>query len=469
MDREGEGWISLSPIDEGFLVELDGVPMFAVTTGDARASLGETPEVLANRASRTLRLVWAEAREQRNPAVLWTAALRVAIAGVILGLLLVALVKITRWLRQVVSARLTGHVRRLSHLGLGARFANTTLVTVARALVILSWLLELLAIYMFVAYSLSQFAFTRPIGQNLNESLLSLVSNAIYAVAGALPGLFIAVTIFLIARFVTQMSRAMFQQVARGRLQIGSLDAHTAPATRQIVNAAVWLFAIAMSYSYLPGAETEAFKGLSVILGIMVSIGAAGLVGQVASGMILVFTRSLLVGEYVRVQDCEGTVTHLGPFVTRIRTGLGEEVVVPNSLVVTNITRNFSRAADKGYVINVAVSIGYDTPWRHVHELLIEAADRLPAIKREPAPYVIQTALSDFYVSYTLVAHVDADSGNSRPAVSSELNAAIQDVFTRNGVQIMSPHYVSDPAQAKIPPEPHGQGKPVSPPSDTGR
>ena len=122
----------------------------------------------------------------------------------------------------------------------------------------------------------------------------------------------------------------LFKQVAAGQLKLGMLDAHTAPATRHIVNASLWLFALAMAYPYLPGAQTEAFKGLSVILGIMVSIGASGLVGQVASGVILVYTRALSLGEYVRIQECEGTVTEIGLFVTRLRNGMGTEFALPN-------------------------------------------------------------------------------------------------------------------------------------------
>ena len=147
--------------------------------------------------------------------------------------------------------------------------------------------------------------------------------------------------IFLAAWVVTRVSTEFFAHVETPPAGTGVLNAHTAPATRRIVNASLWLFAVAMAYPYLPGAHTEAFKGMSVILGLMVSIGASGLIGQFASGVMLVYTHALLVGEYVRIQDCEGTVTELGLFVTRLRTGLGEEIALPNALVLANVTRNF--------------------------------------------------------------------------------------------------------------------------------
>jgi small-conductance mechanosensitive channel len=246
----------------------------------------------------------------------------------------------------------------------------------------------------------------------------------------------------------------VFDAIAAGRLQFGTLDAHTAQATRQLVNIAIWLFAVAMAYPYLPGSHTEAFKGVSVLLGVMVSIGASGLVGQVASGLILVFTRALLVGEYVQIQESEGTVTELGLCVTRLRTGTGEQIALPNSLVLSNVTRNFSRNAPRGgFILDTTVTIGYDTPWRQVHAMLLEAAQHVPGLRPDPAPFVVQTALSDFYVAYRLVLQVGGDSNSARARLLSDLNAAIQDVFNKYGVQIMSPHYLADPSSAKLVPE----------------
>jgi small-conductance mechanosensitive channel len=264
----------------------------------------------------------------------------------------------------------------------------------------------------------------------------------------------VAIGIFLLARIATQVSRLLFDQIAAGELQFGALDDHTAPATRHLVNAAIWLFALAMAYPYLPGSQTDAFKGLSLLLGVMVSIGASGPVGQVVSGMILAFTRALKVGEYVRIREYGGTVTHLGLYVTRLRTGTGEEISLPNSVVVSEVTRNYSRNVEQGgCILDTTVTIGYDTPWRQVHAMLLEAAEQHPALRKSPPPRVYQTALGDFYVNYNLVVQMDRSTVLNRPQVLSELNALIQDVFNRYGVQIMSPQYFEDPAQPKIVPE----------------
>ncbi len=459
----GDGWTSIKPAEQGFLVLIDDKPMFSVLESDARKLTGETAEILANRASRVLQKVWAESRERSDTRSNAIAILKslAALAGLLFVLWLLA--RISRWLRYLVLTRVNSQLDRLTSLGMSTRMTGLALAFLVRASVVLVWILGLLAVLAFAAYALGQFAATRPASENLTASLQALLAGGIRSTAASLPGLFTAAIIFLLARVATQISTALFDQIATGMLQVGSLDTHTAPATRRLVNFAIWLFALAMAYPYLPGSQTEAFKGLSVMLGLMVSIGASGLVGQIASGMILVFTHALRIGEYVRIQDCEGTVVQIGMFVTRLRTGAGEEISLPNALVIGNVTRNFSRnSAQDGFQIESTITIGYDTPWRQVHAMLQEAAAQIPQILKEPSPFVLQTALSDFYVEYRLVAQAGLGP-YTRPQLLSELNATIQDTFNRYGVQIMSPHYENDPEKAKIVPEGHWHPQPAAP------
>ena len=222
-----------------------------------------------------------------------------------------------------------------------------------------------------------------------------------------------------------------------------------------------------MAYPYLPGSNTDAFRGLSVLLGLMVSLGASNLVGQAASGLILTYTRTFRVGEYVRVADHEGTVMSLGAFTTRIRTGLGEELTISNSLVMAAVTKNYSRAVKgPGFVVDTTVTIGYDTPWRQVEALLVEAARRTPGVLADPKPHVFQTSLSDFYPEYRLVAQAIPSEPRPRAEVMNVLHANIQDVFNEHGVQIMSPHYRGDPAQPKLVPRDQWYAAPAKPPQE---
>jgi small-conductance mechanosensitive channel len=225
------------------------------------------------------------------------------------------------------------------------------------------------------------------------------------------------------------------------------------PTTRRLASIAIGLFALAMAYPYLPGAQTEAFKGLSVLLGLMISLGASSIIGQGAAGLILTYSRTIKLGEYVRIGDQEGTVTEMGMFTTRIRTGLGEELTLPNSLITSSVTKNYSREVKgRGYILDTVVTIGYDTPWRQVEAMLFEAAKRTQGILQTPTPRVFQTALSDFYPEYRLVCQAVPEQPRPRAEILSMLHANIQDVFNEHSVQIMSPHYRGDPADAKVVP-----------------
>jgi small-conductance mechanosensitive channel len=227
----------------------------------------------------------------------------------------------------------------------------------------------------------------------------------------------------------------------------------------------VWIFALVMAYPYIPGSDSEAFKGLSVLIGLMISIGGSGLVGQAASGLILMYTRTYRPGEYVRIAEHEGTIVEMGTFTTRVRTGLGEELTLPNSLVLGAVTKNYSRVVrGEGFVLDSTITIGYDVPWRQVHAMLIEAARRTEGVLSVPAPHVFQTALSDFYVEYRLICQGRPSEPRPRAQMLSDLHANIQDVFNEHGVQIMSPHYLGDPAQSKVVPKEQWYAAPAKPP-----
>jgi small-conductance mechanosensitive channel len=260
----------------------------------------------------------------------------------------------------------------------------------------------------------------------------------------AVPGLVMVAVIAALAHLATKIVRTVARTIEAGRYRLFGIDADVVQPTRRIIAAAIWLFALAMAYPYLPGSSSEAFKGLSVLVGVMVSLGASGVVGQAAGGFILTYSRSLREGEWVRIGEVEGAVVSVGVFSTKIRTYTDEEVSIPNNVVLGTITRNFSRpAAAQASILETSVTIGYNAPWRQVHAMLLEAAARTPELEREPPPEVLQTSLSDFYVQYSL--RVRLLDQLRRPAVLSALNANVQDVFNEYGVQIMSPHYVLDP------------------------
>jgi len=407
--RPGPAAVSRTPAGEAVRFEIDGTPVFFLVPADLE---GPRPAALldaaAGQAEARLRTAIAETREIADPRRLASgAALALAATGaawVAVRLLFV----LSRRAAARLGERLAGSV--LTHARHGARVA----------LRLGTWALVL---------------------------LLAL------AALGAVPGLLTAVLIFALARLATQANTLFMGRVERGELQVGWLDIDTAGPTRRLSNGAVWLFALAMAYPYLPGAGSEAFKGVTVLAGLMLSLGASGVVGQAMSGFSLMYARALRVGEYVKVGDTEGTVTSIGLFATQVHTGMGDQVSLPNAVVLSQPVRNFSRLAGGAqFMLQAQVTIGYATPWRQVHALLLEAAARTPGVAAEPAPYVVQTALSDFYVEYRLCAWGTKSAPRRRAEAISQLNANVQDVFNESGVQIMSPHYYADPPQPQVVP-----------------
>ncbi len=464
LNAGGEGKISSEEIPQGTLVRIDNYPAFIVGPGDVRAHLGETVENTTASAIAALRDVIAETREARDGKRMLTNGLWAGGAIVVYVGLLWLLSRVGRFVTGRAMQLANDKAHRLQVGGVALVRRERFLGIVRRVARAGYWLFVLLLTYEFLSFVLGLFPFTRPWAEGLNAFLISTTIGIVVAIARALPDLMVAVVIFVLARAASQGMKSFFDGVQAGRINVGWVDADSARPTRRLAAFGIWVFAIAMAYPYIPGSDTDAFKGLSVLVGLMVSMGASGLVGQAASGLILMFTRVYRPGEYVRIGDNEGTITTMGTFTTQMRTGLGEELTLPNTLVMSSVTRNYSRVAKgDGFILDTAITIGYDAPWRQVQAMLIEAADRTEGILKSPAPRVFQTALSDFYVEYRLVCEALATEPRPRAELLSLLHGAIQDVFNEYGVQIMSPHYLADPEQAKVVPPDQWHAPPAAP------
>lgn len=465
---KGPGVVTRVMLGDAVRLELDGLPLFFVLPGDLG---GPRPAGLLDAASQDVvqRLQTAvnEARERTDPQK-WAMGAAYSLAATLVAYVLMRLLLAIRRKTTVHMHNLLREQGKQNQWGtwlmdyVGHARAATRAATAA-----ITWALLLLLADAWATFVFHQFAYTRPWGERSTAWLLALLGQFASAMAAAVPGLLTAALIFVLARTVARVSSGFLQRVENGDIQVSWLDADTAVPTRRLASAAIWLFALAMAYPYLPGAGSEAFKGVSVLAGLMLSLGASSVVGQALSGLSLMYSRSLRVGEFVKVGDVEGTVTGMGMFTTRIHTGLGEEVSMPNSVVFGQPIRNFSRLVKDGrFMIHTTVTIGYATPWRQVHAMLMEGARRSPGVANDPQPYVVQTALSDFYVEYRLCAQSSRDAPALRAEVISQLHSNVQDVFNENGVQIMSPHYMADTAAPQVvPPGPWASQPPPSTPS----
>jgi len=449
--KDGPGEVTVEKAPQGNLLMIDGQLALILTPEDANLLRNESLEATTKAAVAKLEQVIDATRELRDRSRLLRSA---GIAG-LATVIFIAIVWLTWRLRDWFERRLTTALRRHTaavHVA-GTRLLQAERVAaIARWLVhALSWLLLLVLAHQWLSRVFEQFPYTRPWSEQLDGFLFEIARQIGGGIVRALPDLLVAVVIFLLARGTIGLLDPFFSHIEAGRGRLGWLDADTARPTRRIFSVALWLFAIVMAYPYLPGSQSEAFKGMSVLVGLMITVGGSSLLGQAASGLILMYSRSVRLGEYVRINDQEGTITHLGTFTTTMRTGLGEELTLPNALVLNTVTKNYSRAVQgKGFILDTTLTIGYDTPWRQIEAMLVEAARRTPGVLAQPAPRVFQTALTDFYPEYRLVCQAIPSEARPRAELLANLHANIQDVFNEHGVQIMSPHYLGDPATPKV-------------------
>jgi small-conductance mechanosensitive channel len=465
LERGGPLVVSTRPMPEGVAILLDGRLVFRILNDDVNREAGETTQMAADAAVHNLQLALNEIREARDSEAMLKAVGFSLLATLALAALLWLIIKgftlLTRRVRAAVQRRSAQLAPSWSQQVVG-RSGFADLATVPLRLV--AWALSLLLIYQWAALVLEFFPYTRPWGERLFDNLLSGLGEFARSILRAIPGLLFVALIFFITRFIVRVVRAFFDGVQSGRIHVAWVDETTARPTGRLLTAIIWLFALVAAYPYIPGSDSEAFKGIGVFVGLMLSIGASGVVNQAVSGLMLMYTKALRPGEFVQVGETEGTVTAVGFLTTRIETLRNVEVTLPNAYLVGNVTRNLSRLAPNGGVrLTTAVTIGYDTPWRQVHAMLRMAAERTKHVTREPAPRVLQTALQDFYVEYTLVVCV-ADP-RVKLAVLDEMHAHIQDVFNEFGVQIMSPNYEADPADKKYVPREQWFQAPAQPPA----
>ena len=446
--------------NDAALITVASRSVLALTSADIDELAGESIAEVARQTVSRLQQALDEAAEARAPRALLRSAVLAALALAIGAILLRAIGRA----RRIAAAKLVAIAETsLERSGIADRdslrasrlleFERGIVATVAVAA-------ELVVVYTTVTFVLRRFPYTRPWGESMRVFLVNTVEQLGLAIVNGLPGLFSAAVILVLARFLIRLLGFWFSAIEHGRINARWIYPETALPTRRLVSALVWIFAVVVAYPYLPGSQSEGFKGISVFLGLMLTFGSSGLVNQIMSGFMVTYSRALRVGDFVRMGDVEGTVTHLGVLSTKVRTLLNEEVTIPNAVVVSQTTTDYTRLADTAGVFTpTSVTIGYDAPWRQVQSLLLSAAARTPGVRRDPQPIVLQSALQDFYVKYTL--WVCLERQESRLVTLHQLHAHIQDLFNEHGVQIMSPNYVTDPAAPKIVPKENWFGAPV--------
>lgn len=317
---------------------------------------------------------------------------------------------------------------------------------------LIKWFFILVLLYLVLPVIFSIFPFTQGWANVLFKLVWSPFKGVLISIWNFVPNLFSILVIYIVFRYSIRFVKYVFSEIESGSLKISGFHEDWAMPTFGIVRFLLYAFMFVLIFPYLPGSDSNAFKGVSVFLGILFSLGSTSAIANIVAGLVITYMRPFKIGDRIKIGEITGDVIEKNMLVTRLRTVKNEEITIPNSAVLSGNTINFSTISKTdGLIIHTTVTIGYDIPWKDMHQALIEAALRTKMILHDPKPFVLQTSLDDFYVSYQLNAYTR--ESNKQAGIYSELHQNIQDVCNEKGIEIMSPHYRSsrDGNQTTIP------------------
>jgi small-conductance mechanosensitive channel len=411
-------------------------------------SISEADAIWSNTSKMALakkykQIIEAEIREFKSETSFATLAKEIGLALLVLGITVVLifyLVKLFRWTALKISEQEGKKIK-------GLKIRNYTLFDAGRqvkvllfANTIIKWLLILLSIYIALPILFGIFPWTKNFAETLFGYILNPAKKMARGMWNYLPNLITIIVIVVIFRYLLKGLLFLKNEIVKGNLHIPGFYADWANPTYQIIRVIIYAFMLVVIFPYLPGSDSPVFQGVSVFLGVLFTFGSSGSLSNVVAGLVLTYMRLFKIGDRVKIGEVVGDVIEKSLLVTRIRTIKNEVISIPNSTVMSSHTINFSsETADRGLILHSTVTIGYDVPWKKMHEALLMAADRTNLCLKDPKPFVLQTSLDDFYVSYQINAFTR--EANKQATIYSELHAHIQDCCNEAGIEILSPHY----------------------------
>ena len=327
---------------------------------------------------------------------------------------------------------------------------------------ILRYIVLLIQLMFSVPMLFAIFPQTEHLAMRLFTYIIEPIKMVLKSVIEYIPNLFIIIVIYYCVKYIIKGIQYIANEIESEKLKITGFYPDWAQPSFNIIRFLLYAFMIAMIYPYLPGSDSGVFQGISVFVGLIVSLGSSTVIGNIIAGLVITYMRPFKLGDRIKLNETTGNVIEKTPFVTRIRTPKNEVVTIPNSFIMSSHTVNYSASARQfGLIIHSTVSIGYDVPWRQVHQLLVNAARSTPGVMSHPKPFVLETELQDYYPCYQINAYIKEADQLSQ--IYSDLHQNIQDVFNEAGIEIMSPHYYAerDGSAVTIPAE--YQQKPDSP------
>jgi small-conductance mechanosensitive channel len=381
--------------------------------------------------------------QYREDTSLRKIALGIVFAVIIIfavALIIVGIGKMIKWVKKRLLMLRGNFFQGFRIKGYEIVSANRQIKFVWTFLNILKWLLILISVYLALPILLNLFPTTEGYAPILLGYFIKPIKDVAQAIIAYLPNLITILVICVIFRYLLKMLRFFAQEIHNGVLNFPGFYKEWALPTYQIVRVLLFAFLLIIIFPYFPGADTPIFKGVSVFIGVLFTFSSAGALGNIIAGLLLTYMRSFSIGDRVKIGDVSGDIIEKSLLVTRIRTVKNEVISVPNSQVMNSHTINYSMdVAENPLIIYTNITMAYEIPWQDVHELAKKACEQVDLLEKTPAPFILQTSLDDFYVTYQINAYTR--NPHKQAAIYSELHKHIMDVFHAAGIELLSPHF----------------------------
>ncbi len=376
-------------------------------------------------------------------------------AGVVIGLLIALVYIINRlfkWINKKIKDVYSSKIKGINIKGYDIITPRYALKLVIGGIKIIRAFLLLIIIYFWLPLLFTVLPWSKGLTEQLWDYVLTPVKIAGNAFIDYLPSLFFILVTALIVRYIIRLLKFFAEEVEREKLKLTGFYKDWAKPTYNIFRFIVYIFALVIIFPYLPGSNSPAFQGISLFVGILLSLGSTSIIANAVGGLMIIYMRPFVIGNVIKIGEVTGKVVTKNLLVTRLYTLQREEITVPNKMVIENkITNYTSEDVDKGVYLHTEITIGYDVPWRKVHEVMLNATVNIEEIMQTPEPYVLQKALNDFSVLYELNAFTE--KADMMPFLYSKLHQNLQDGFAENNIEILSPNYqaVRDGNKSTVP------------------
>jgi len=365
-----------------------------------------------------------------------------------LVILVIVIARIFIWLVSKGGNYLTGFVKKNKNKWfIGLSYKDYTFLSIDQitqmvlfSVKILKWIIYGLFVYITLPIIFSIFPFSRGWADTLFELIWIPISGIFTSVWNYLPNLFKILVIYFVMKYFIRFIKYVFSEIKGEKLKIQGFYPDWAMPTYNIVKFLLYAFTLILIFPFLPGSDSDIFKGVSIFIGVLFSLGSSSAISSMIAGLVITYMRPFKIGDRIKIGDVTGDVVEKTLLITRLKTAKNELITIPNSSILSGNTINYSSETEhQGLIVHTTVTIGYDVPWKDMYKALQEAADRTEFLLKEPKPFILQTSLDDFYVSYQINAYTK--EANKQARIYSELHENIQDACNEMGIEILSPHY----------------------------